>query len=80
MLGCVIYRYSRFIILSNRRLLNLYLLIFLLCLGQQQSLADDNPEGQALLKTMHNMKIKSFVSYNKSMEEMTKGLIKAGHL
>jgi len=42
MFDCVIYRYSRFVILPNRRLLNLYLLIFLLCLGQQQSLADEN--------------------------------------
>jgi len=30
--------------------------------------------------TMHSMKIKSFVAYDESMEEMTKDLIKAGHL
>jgi len=39
-----------------------------------------NPEGQALLDKMHSMKIKSFVSYDESMEEITKDLIKAGHL
>jgi len=41
---------------------------------------EKNPEGQTLLDNMHSMKIKSFVSYDESMEEITKDLIKAGHL
>lgn len=40
----------------------------------------DKSDGRALLNTMHNMKIKSFVSYDESMEEITKSLIKEGHL
>lgn len=40
----------------------------------------DKPDGKALLNDMHSMKIKSFVSYDESMEDMTKSLISAGHL
>lgn len=41
---------------------------------------DNNPDGERLLNNMHSMKIKSFVSYDESIEEMTKDLIKAGFL
>lgn len=35
------------------------------------------PEGKTLLKNMHSMKIKSFIKYDESMEEITRDLLKA---
>jgi len=39
-----------------------------------------NSEGETLLDKMRSMKIKSFVKYDDEMEELTKELIKTGHI
>lgn len=37
------------------------------------------PEGKTLLRNMRSMKIKSFIKYDKSMEEMTRDLLKSAN-